>query len=69
MTGDIWLIETLGWLRASRGAIEHRSFSQKAASLLAYLALHDQPSHPREEIAAMFWPEATGAAGRHSLRT
>jgi predicted ATPase/DNA-binding SARP family transcriptional activator len=69
VTGDIWLIETLGWLRASRGAIEHRSFSQKAASLLAYLALHDQPSHPREEVAAMFWPEATGAAGRHSLRT
>jgi predicted ATPase/DNA-binding SARP family transcriptional activator len=69
VTDDVWLIETLGWLRISRGPVEHRALSQKAASLLAYLALNKQPSHSREELAALFWPDATGAASRHSLRT
>jgi predicted ATPase/DNA-binding SARP family transcriptional activator len=64
-----WTIEMFGWLRVVRGSVEHRSLSQKAASLLAYLALHANTAHSREELATLLWPEATPDAGRHGLRT
>jgi predicted ATPase/DNA-binding SARP family transcriptional activator len=64
-----WTIEMFGWMRVVRGSVEHRSLSQKAASLLAYLALRADTAHSREELATLLWPEATPDAGRHSLRT
>ncbi len=41
--------------------------SQKAQALLAYLALVAQPV-TRERLADLFWPNATGDAGRTELR-
>lgn len=69
MAQDVWTIEMLGWLRATRGTIVERSLSQKAARLLAYLAFYNRTAHPREELAALLWPEATEKASRHNLRT
>lgn len=69
MADAVWTIEMLGWLRASRGTAVARPLSQKAATLLAYLALHPDTAHSREELAVLLWPEADGAAGRHNLRT
>lgn len=69
MTDGVWRIELLGWIRASRDGVSHTAFSQKSASLLAFLALSGRPSHTREELAAMLWPDVEGAAGRHNLRT
>jgi predicted ATPase/DNA-binding SARP family transcriptional activator/ATP/maltotriose-dependent transcriptional regulator MalT len=40
--------------------------TQKAASLLAYLACRPVP-HPRETLIAMLWPDAELEAGRHNL--
>lgn len=42
--------------------------TQKAALLLAYLALTPQRTHYRESLAALLWPDATTASARHSLR-
>lgn len=69
MTEDVWHIDMLGWLRVSRGTLAQPPLPPKAASLLAYLATHSQTAHAREELAAMLWPEASGTASRHSLRT
>ncbi len=38
-----------------------------AASLLAYLLLHPSPQ-PREQVAALLWPELSNEAGRANLR-
>ncbi len=40
---------------------------RKAASLLAYLALHPE-AHAREKLAALFWGESTDADARRALR-
>src|SRR5262249_8783181 len=40
--------------------------TQKAASLLAYLALHPSPQ-PRETVIDLFWPETQPDVGRHNL--
>ncbi len=69
MQEPVWTIEMLGWLRAVRGDVATRPLSQKAATLLAWLALNPQTSHTREELATMLWPDATSTAGRHNLRT
>jgi len=41
--------------------------SRKAESLLAYLILHPV-SHPREQLAALFWGDSTDEDARRSLR-
>jgi predicted ATPase/DNA-binding SARP family transcriptional activator len=70
MTETPWRIELFGWLRVSRGPLVHMKFAtQKTASLLAYLALHPDTKHTREELAELLWPEAAGATGRQNLRT
>ena len=42
--------------------------TRKAASLLAYLALHPE-SHLREKIATLFWGDSSDERARRSLRT
>lgn len=42
--------------------------TQKAALLLAYLALAPERTHYRENLASLLWPEATTESARHSLR-
>ncbi len=71
----LWRIELLGTLRAvpgSGGAVSATPISrfrtQKTAALLAYLALHADQSHGRDELADQFWPEADRDSGRRSLR-
>ena len=41
--------------------------TQKAASILAYLAYHRHRIHPREALIEMIWPEAEIDSARHSL--
>ena len=41
--------------------------SRRARALLAWLALHPG-SHPRAEVAAMFWPDVLDSSARTSLR-
>lgn len=43
--------------------------TQKTQSLLAYLILHRQRPHSREELAALFWGDQDEAHARHSLAT
>jgi DNA-binding SARP family transcriptional activator/tetratricopeptide (TPR) repeat protein len=42
--------------------------SERAQALLGFLALHPGP-HPRTELAALLWPDHSGAKARASLRT
>lgn len=42
--------------------------TRKTALLLSYLASHLGPSHPREVLIDLFWPESELDAGRTSLR-
>lgn len=43
--------------------------TRKAESLLAYLALHPEPTgHSRERLAALFWGDSPDADARRSLR-
>ncbi len=44
-----------------------RFTTQKAASLLAYLACHRRETHPREVLIELLWPESEPKAGRASL--
>jgi predicted ATPase/DNA-binding SARP family transcriptional activator len=66
----LWRIYLLGGLRAERPAESITRFrTQKIAALLAYLALFPRRSHPREELAELFWPDVDPEAGRMNLRT
>ena len=59
----------LGWLCARQGDVTLTRFrTQKTALLLARLALFPQRTHPREELADLFWPEADLEAGRNNLK-
>src|SRR5689334_8575239 len=70
MTSEPWRIELLGELRACRGnQILTRFYTHKIGGLLAYLALYNERSHPREELSTLFWPEADTDQARISLRT
>src|SRR6476646_5883496 len=69
--GTVWTIQLLGGLAARRSQHEvARLRTQKAASLLAFLAFHAGPStppQPRDVLIEMLWPETEPAAGRHNL--
>jgi predicted ATPase/DNA-binding SARP family transcriptional activator len=61
-------IELLGGLRVTQGErVVTRFRTQKAGSLLAYLAYYRAQSHPRERLIELLWPEVEPAAGRHRL--
>jgi predicted ATPase/DNA-binding SARP family transcriptional activator len=63
----MWTLQLLGGLSAySQDRKLTRFRTQKAASLLAYLACRPVP-HPRETLIAMLWPDAEPDAGRHNL--
>src|SRR5438876_10347187 len=62
-------IELFGGLRITQGErVITRFRTQKAASLLAYLAYHFPQAHPREVLIEMLWPEVEPATGRNRLR-
>ena len=42
--------------------------SRKAKALLAWLAVNPDRQHPREQLAAVLWPDSDEIQGRHSLR-
>jgi predicted ATPase/DNA-binding SARP family transcriptional activator/Tfp pilus assembly protein PilF len=63
----MWTIQVLGGLSAHSPRRQLTRFrTQKAASLLAYLAYHPAPQ-PRETLIALLWPEAEPEVGRHNL--
>jgi DNA-binding SARP family transcriptional activator len=65
-----WQIELFGWLRATQGdRVVSRFRTQRAGSLLAYLAYHRDRSHPREALIERLWPESDPHLARASLRT
>src|SRR5437762_348334 len=45
-----------------------RLVRKKAQALLAFLALSPGRAHSRERLIALFWPDASEADGRNSLR-
>jgi predicted ATPase/DNA-binding SARP family transcriptional activator len=62
-------VEMLGALRLIHGdQITTRFARQKAAALLAYLALHPRPQS-REQLIDLFWPDMDLPAGRDNLST
>src|SRR5262245_39195443 len=67
----MWTIQLLGALAAvGSQQVVTRFRTQKAASLLAYLAFHGGPgpsARPRELLLELLWPEAALDAGRHNL--
>src|SRR5690348_5589340 len=67
----MWTIRLLGGLAVvGPQRVVTRFRTQKAASLLAYLAFHAGPAalpSPRELLLELFWPEADLDAGRHNL--
>jgi predicted ATPase/DNA-binding SARP family transcriptional activator len=63
----LWTIQLLGGLAAYSPQRQLRRFrTQKAASLLAYLAFHRAP-HPRETLIDLVWPDTETEVGRHNL--
>jgi DNA-binding SARP family transcriptional activator len=62
-----WTILLLGGLRLQNEKRQVTRFrTQKAASLLAYLALHPAPQ-PRETLLDLLWPDVEMETGRHNL--
>ncbi len=64
-----WRIEMLGGLRVYRDDRLIAKFAtQKAAMLLARLAMPPGRHHSREELAELLWPESEPETSRHNLR-
>ncbi len=60
----------LGQLQAvSAERVVSRFRTEKTGALLAYLAYHNERSHPREELIGLFWPDRDAVHGSMSLRT
>src|SRR5262245_2317015 len=69
MCHDPCRIEMFGGLRVRlNGRTIERFRTRKAASLLAYLALFPDRSHPREELIDIFWPDMDIESARNNLR-
>ncbi|MBC7808680.1 MAG: winged helix-turn-helix domain-containing protein [Akkermansiaceae bacterium] len=63
-------IYLLGGLRVEVGNdVVTRFRTQKTGALLAYLALHVQRAHSREELADLLWPDIDPEAARANLRS
>ena len=59
MLHEPWRITLCGGLSARQGTrVVDRFRTQKTGLLLAYLALHAERTHGREELAELFWPES-----------
>src|SRR5579871_7005871 len=67
----MWTIQLLGGLSAHSPQRQITRFrTQKAASLLAFLAFRAAPgipSQPRELLLDLLWPDAEPEVGRHNL--
>src|SRR5277367_2000347 len=69
MMALVWRIELLGGLRAYRGQEIITDFgTRKASSLLAYLALHPNRTHPRRALAEKVWSDEDYEATRDRFR-
>ena len=67
MLEDRWRVTLCGSLTARQGAhVVTRYRTQKTGLLLAFLALHGDCMHGREEVAELFWPDSDQPL--HSLR-
>src|SRR5262249_20176613 len=65
----LWRIELFGALRAQRAGQNILRFrTQKAGSLLGYMAFYLGQPHSREVLSESLWPESDVAASRHRLR-
>lgn len=65
----MWRLRLLGGFTLERpGETITRLRTQKTVSLLAWLALHPNREHGREELIERFWPESDLEQGRASLR-
>src|SRR5215467_16013894 len=63
----MWTLQLLGGLQALSPQRQVTRFrTQKAASLLAYLAFH-LAAQPRETLIYMLWPDTEIETGRHNL--
>src|SRR5947209_3413273 len=66
---ELWRIEMLGGLRAVHPErVITRFRSQKAGSLLAYLAFYPHRAHSRDQLIEILWPEDELDAARNKLR-
>ncbi|HEY3783203.1 MAG TPA: BTAD domain-containing putative transcriptional regulator [Fimbriimonadaceae bacterium] len=65
-----WRLELFGWLRAynDEGSVITRFQTHQTGALLAYLALHPNRSHTRDELGDILWPEADVESMRHRFR-
>ena len=64
-----WRIELLGALQVrSEAATISRFRTRRVGTLLAYLALYQDRSHSREELADLLWPEVSEEVSRRNLR-
>lgn len=61
-------LSLLGPFSASFGSVEMPALPKKAQALLAYVALHEGRPIPREQLAALLWPENGNEQARRSLR-
>jgi predicted ATPase/DNA-binding SARP family transcriptional activator len=69
-SGSLCRIELFGGLRVYRGGETITRFrTHKSASLLAYLALHLNETHPRTRLVDLFWPDLEVNAARDNLST
>ncbi len=50
------------------GEIVRFSHSPRLQSLLAYLILHPNTPHSRQQLAYLFWPDSTNSQARTNLR-
>lgn len=68
--GNPRYLELFGQIRLTQGQRVTTQFRlQKAALLLAYLALHSGRNHTRERLIDLLWPEVEINSGRKSLTT
>lgn len=69
MASALWEIRLFGGLSLQCGERRESKFrTQKTSSLLAYLALFPNRTHPREELAVRFWGDDGDEEARRSLR-
>ncbi len=62
-------LELLGGFRAFAGhQPAGRALTARHQQIVAYLALADQPSVPRQQVAGVLWPESTDAQALTNLR-
>jgi len=64
---EVHLLGTTEFISGDR--VLHLHATRKTISLFAYLLLHQQCPHMREDIATLFWGDVSDEQARHSLRT